>query len=46
MIQFLVNFFYAAMAAVFIENTIFTRALGTSRMLNVIKSPKTMLKYK
>ena len=45
MIQFLVNFFYAAMAAVFIENTIFTRALGTSRMMNIIKSPKTMLKF-
>lgn len=43
--QFLISFFTAAMAAIFIENTIFTRALGTSRMLMVVKSPKTMLKF-
>lgn len=43
--QFLVSFFTAALAAIFVENTIFTRALGTSRMLMVIKSPKTMLKF-
>lgn len=43
--QFLINFFTAAIAAIFIENTIFTRALGTSRMIAVVKSPKTMLKF-
>jgi len=43
--QFLASFFTAALAAIFIENTIFTRALGTSRMLMIIKSPKTMLKF-
>lgn len=43
--QFLISFFTAAIAAVFIENTIFTRALGTSRMIAVVKSPKTMLKF-
>ncbi|MEE1279211.1 MAG: Rnf-Nqr domain containing protein [Oscillospiraceae bacterium] len=43
--QFLASFFTAALAAIFIENTIFTRALGTSRMLSVVKSPKTMLKF-
>ncbi len=43
--QFLVTFFYAALAAVFFENIIFTRALGTSRLLTVVKSPKTMLKF-
>lgn len=45
MIQFLIDFFAAAVAAVFFENTIFTRALGTSRMLNVVKSPRTMFKF-
>ena len=43
--QFLASFFTAALAAIFIENTIFTRALGTSRMLMIVKSPKTMLKF-
>ena len=43
--QFLISFFTAALAAIFVENTIFTRALGTSRMLMIIKSPKTMLKF-
>lgn len=43
--QFLITFFYAALAAVFFENIIFTRALGTSRLLTVVKSPKTMLKF-
>lgn len=43
--QFIISFFTAAVAAIFIENTIFTRALGTSRMLMVIKSPRTMLKF-
>ncbi len=43
--QFLSSFFTAALAAIFIENTIFTRALGTSRMLAVVKSPKTMFKF-
>lgn len=43
--QFLTTFFYAALAAVFFENIIFTRALGTSRLLMVTKSPKTMLKF-
>lgn len=43
--QFLASFFTAALAAIFIENTIFTRALGTSRMLSIVKSPKTMLKF-
>ena len=38
--QDLLNFFAAAVMAIFIENTIFTRALGTSRMLVVAKSPK------
>ncbi len=38
--QDLLNFFAAAVMAIFIENTIFTRALGTSRMLAVAKSPK------
>jgi len=43
--QYILNFFAAAVAAVFIENTIFTRALGTSRMLMAVKSPKTMFKF-
>ena len=43
--QYILNFFTAAVAAVFVENTIFTRALGTSRMLMAVKSPKTMLKF-
>ena len=43
--QFLTSFFTAALAAIFIENTIFTRALGTSRLVAVVKSPKTMLKF-
>lgn len=43
--QFLSSFFTAAIAAIFIENTIFTRALGTSRLIAVVKSPKTMLKF-
>ncbi|MBE6789407.1 MAG: hypothetical protein E7539_07105 [Ruminococcaceae bacterium] len=45
MMQFIFDFFVAAVAAVFIENTIFTRALGTSRMLSVVKSPRTMFKF-
>lgn len=43
--QFLATFFYASLAAVFLENIIFTRALGTSRLISVVKSPKTMLKF-
>ncbi len=43
--QFLATFFTAALAAVFLENIIFTRALGTSRLLNVVKSPKMMFKF-
>ena len=43
--RFLIEFFTAALAAIFIENTIFTRALGTSRLIAVVKSPKTMLKF-
>ncbi len=43
--QYLLNFLWAAIAAIFIENTIFTRALGTSRLLMVARSPKTMLKF-
>ncbi len=44
MMQFLFDFFLAAVAAVFIENTIFTRGLGASRMLTAVKSPRTMFK--
>ena len=43
--QFILDFFAAAVAAMFVENTIFTRALGTSRMLMAIKSPRTMFKF-
>ena len=43
--QFLTSFFTAALAAIFIENTIFTRALGTSRLVAIVKSPKNMLKF-
>lgn len=43
--QFSLTFFSAFLAAVFFENIIFTRALGTSRIISVIKSPKTMLKF-
>lgn len=45
MTQFFASFFTAAIAAIFVENTIFTRALGTSRMLSVIGKPKTMMKF-
>ena len=43
--QSVLNFFTAAVVAIFIENTIFTRALGTSRMLLVSKSSKMMFKF-
>ena len=43
--QFSLTFFSAFLAAVFFENIIFTRALGTSRLISVVKSPKTMLKF-
>lgn len=43
--QFWLTFFSAFLAAVFFENIIFTRALGTSRIISVVKSPKTMLKF-
>ncbi|MBQ8868173.1 MAG: NADH:ubiquinone oxidoreductase, subunit RnfA [Oscillospiraceae bacterium] len=45
MMQFLFDFFIAAVAAVFIENTIFTRGLGASRMLMAVKTPRTMFKF-
>ena len=37
MMQALTDFFLLAMTAIFLENAIFTRALGTSRMLIAAK---------
>lgn len=42
---FIVQFLSAMLTALFIENIIFTRALGTSWMFYLIKNPKELLKY-
>ncbi|MBQ5667418.1 MAG: hypothetical protein IIV40_04500, partial [Oscillospiraceae bacterium] len=42
---FFVQFLSAMLTALFIENIIFTRALGTSWMFYLIRNPKELLKY-
>ena len=42
---FFVQFHSAMLTALFIENIIFTRALGTSWMFYLIRNPKELLKY-
>ena len=42
---FFVQFLSAMLTALFIENIIFTRALGTSWMFYLIRNPKKLLKY-
>ena len=43
--SFIVQFFTMMLTALFIENIIFTRALGTSWMFYLIKRPKDILNY-
>lgn len=40
--EYLYQFFTMMLTAVFIENIIFTRAFGTSRLLYLLKSPKKL----
>ncbi|HPR40447.1 MAG TPA: hypothetical protein PKV62_05485 [Oscillospiraceae bacterium] len=42
---FLLNFFSAALTALFLENIVFARALGTSWLLYMLKHPKELVRY-
>ncbi len=41
--EYVAQFFIMMLTAVFIENIIFTRAFGTSRLIYLLKSPKRLL---
>lgn len=43
--KFFVEFTSLAMTAIFLENVIFSRALGASRMLDVLKRGKNMISF-
>lgn len=41
----IITFFLVALIAIFIENAVFSRALGTCRLLAIIKKPNLMFKF-
>ncbi|WP_312644077.1 Rnf-Nqr domain containing protein [Hydrogenoanaerobacterium sp.] len=43
--RFFAEFFTLAMTAIFLENVVFSRALGASRMLNILKQGKNLLGF-